>query len=112
MAGKRARLSGSAFSLLAAAQVTAAGAFTGKVLGFASVAVVAGVYTLVLSGTTGQSHNIDPTTALLVVTPLTDAQFVTADQTNDTTVVVKGWNAAGMATATAFHVAVWRKFTN
>lgn len=108
----QASVSGSAFALVAAAQVTAAGAFTGKVVGFTAVAIAASVYTLTLGAGTGQSHTIDSTTSLVVCTPTTDAQYVTAAQTNDTTVVVKGWDAAGMAANTGFHVAVFRKFTS
>jgi hypothetical protein len=84
--------------LCASGKVTAAGALSGNPFNVASVAIAASVYTITLT----DDGSIDLTDATLSVTPATDKQFVTAAQTGDKTIVVKGWDAAGAAADTAF----------
>lgn len=96
-----------ALALYAACQVTAAGAFVTSALnvGFSKVAIASSVYTLTLA----DGYNIDALDSAIVATPTTDKQYVTAAQTSDSSITVKGWKDDGSALDTGFHLLVFRK---
>ena len=95
-----------ALGLWAGCQVTAAGAFVAnaKNLGFNKVAIASSVYTLTLAS----GYAIDKLDCLILAAATTAKQYVTWSQTDDTTVVVSGWNDAGAATDTGFALALFR----
>ena len=92
--------------LWAGCQVTAAGAFVAnaKNLGFNKVAIASSVYTLTLAA----NFAIDKLDCLVLAFATTAKQFVTWSQTDDTTVVVSGFDKDGAAADTGFSLTLFR----
>lgn len=94
-------------ALVAAATTSSAGAISGETVGFSAAPVLAAsVYTYTL----GPSHLLDPENSSVhaVITGAT-AGMITATHTADNTVVVRTFDAAGVAADRAHIVEVRRK---
>lgn len=93
-------------NLVASANVNAAGVVSADT-GFGVVgnaALASSVYTYTLS------NQIDPTNAIVLITPLgTTAVYASGGVTADNTVVVSTFNAAGAPTDAAHQVSVFRR---
>lgn len=95
--------------LVAAAQVSAVGAFVGRSFGFeAAPTVLASVYTFLLS------NDIDINNASIKVTPIATAAarvltFTAAIHVDDNTITVSTFSAAGAAADRPFSIEVRRR---